>query len=122
MNKLMILDENKQYGRFSYRIACHCEDNECDLEFDIWSDTTENPIGSGKYEVMDWNISFYTYRQHYGSYWKRVWTAIKMLFGYNKLVLHCFMLDKDNVEAIQYVLNKYREIGDWDSNNRNNNE
>lgn len=112
----MILREDVDKGDFSYRIACHCEDNECDIHFNICSDIVENPAGSNKYEVINWNIEFYTYRRHYGSYWQRIWTAIKMLFGYNKLILHCFMLDKDNVKAMEYILNKYKKIGDWDSN------
>lgn len=110
-NKLMILDEDDEYKDYRYKIACSCTDNDCDLNFDINANKTKNPH-SGKFEVTDWSIEFYTYKYHYGNWWNRIKSGIKLIFGFNPGILHAFILDKDNVEAIQYVLKKYKEVGD----------
>lgn len=98
ISKLMIIDEDDEYGLFRYRIACECTDNNCDLEFDMIRD--EHGI---------WALEFNTMREHYGNWWERFKTGIKLLLGYNKFTLHCFMLDDDNVRGMTYILNKYVE-------------
>lgn len=110
LKKLMIIDEDENLQMFHYRIACCCEHPDDDLSFDIFSDTVEAVKGSGKYEVVGWEFSFDKSAEDYLPYWRRAWNGIKLLFGYKLSRYDSFLLDNDNIAAIEYVFAKYKEI------------
>lgn len=108
MNNLMILSEDEEYQSFHYRVSCQCTDPNCCIDLDIVADTVRS---DGKDQICGWSIEFWQTFQGWRSYWKRLKTGLSLIFGSkHRWMTNCFVLDEDNVKALEYVLKKYWEL------------
>lgn len=82
----------------TYYVECACTSDEHTLRFTL--DAEEEGIYTSVY--------LNTYRQWY----KRVWVAIKYIFGYHCIHGHwdCTLIDRDNIHQLKTVIQKFDEL------------
>ena len=95
IKKLMILGEDDEYDYFHYRISCQCTEPNCCVDLDI-----------DGLSIEFWR----SYQNFWRTFWQRLKTGLLIIFTRRRWMTDCFVFDEDNVEAFEYVLQKWKEV------------
>lgn len=82
---------------------CVCSSDEHTLKFVLDEECDD---------IMDLEIWTSVFLDQYQPWWKRIWVAIKYIFGYKSRYGHwdCFIMRREDVDRMQLLLENFKNI------------